>query len=66
MPSQFTLTRRSLIKGAAASSLILPASGLCTPAIAQSKSDRVISPEPGTGHLIRCSIRRRHGDDSES
>ncbi|MGB3386661.1 MAG: peptide ABC transporter substrate-binding protein [Pseudaminobacter sp.] len=42
MPSQFTLTRRSLIKGAAASSLILPASGLCTPAIAQSKSDRVI------------------------
>lgn len=41
MPS-FTLTRRSLLKGAAASGLILPASGLYRPAIAQSSRERVI------------------------
>ncbi|MDX3924618.1 MAG: peptide ABC transporter substrate-binding protein [Shinella sp.] len=42
MPNQFNITRRSLIKGAAASSLILPASGLYAPAIAQSSRERVI------------------------
>ncbi len=42
MTTKLQLTRRSLLKGAAASGLILPAAGLYTPAIAQSNRDRVI------------------------
>lgn len=42
MPNKFTLNRRSLIKGAAATGLLLPATSLYRPAIAQSNRDRVI------------------------
>src|ERR1041384_1374975 len=40
--TSFTMHRRTLLKGAAASGLILPASGLYTPALAQSNRERVI------------------------
>lgn len=42
MTTTLTMNRRTLIKGAAASSLILPATGLFMPAIAQSSRERVI------------------------
>lgn len=42
MTTKLSLTRRSLLKGAAASGLILPATGLYKPALAQSNRDRVI------------------------
>jgi peptide/nickel transport system substrate-binding protein len=40
--TSFTMNRRTLLKGAAASGLILPATGLYTPALAQSNRERVI------------------------
>ena len=42
MTSNFIMNRRTLLKGAAASGLILPASGIYTPALAQSNRERVI------------------------
>ncbi|WP_312796919.1 peptide ABC transporter substrate-binding protein [Tianweitania sp.] len=42
MTTKLTMNRRTLIKSAAASSLILPATGLFRPAIAQSNRERVI------------------------
>ncbi|TKT78230.1 peptide ABC transporter substrate-binding protein [Aquamicrobium sp. LC103] len=42
MSTKLALTRRSLLKGAAATGFLLPATGLYRPAIAQSNPDRVI------------------------
>ena len=42
MTSKLIMNRRTLLKGAAASGLILPATGLYTPALAQSNRERVI------------------------
>ena len=42
MSTKLTVNRRTLIKGAAATGLILPVGGLYRPAIAQSNPDRVI------------------------
>lgn len=42
MTAKFGINRRSLIKGAAATGLLLPATGLYRPAIAQSNRERVI------------------------
>ena len=40
--TSFIMNRRTLLKGAAASGIILPATGLYTPALAQSNRERVI------------------------